>query len=281
MIMKIDYSTSLYGLIGDPVEKSLSPDIHNLSFSNNEINSVYLAFQVKSEELQKAVEGMKSIGVKGFNVTIPHKVDIIKYLDELDEEAEMLGAVNTVKNENGVLKGYNTDGRGFIELLKSNGVEVEGSKIIILGAGGASRGISMLLAKEGAAKINIVNRTEDKAVRLKEEISGHFSSVDITTGLKDDYTEYDLLINTTSVGMYPNDDEVPFDIELLSDSAAVADIIYKPLRTKLLKEADSKGHKIVEGLGMLINQAILSEEIWLDRELDKKSIIDEISKQFK
>lgn len=279
--MKIDYSTSLYGLIGDPVEKSLSPDIHNLSFSNNEINSVYLAFQVKSEELQKAVEGMKSIGVKGFNVTIPHKVDIIKYLDELDEEAEMLGAVNTVKNENGVLKGYNTDGRGFIELLKSNGVEVEGSKIIILGAGGASRGISMLLAKEGAAKINIVNRTEDKAVRLKEEISGHFSSVDITTGLKDDYTEYDLLINTTSVGMYPNDDEVPFDIELLSDSAAVADIIYKPLRTKLLKEADSKGHKIVEGLGMLINQAILSEEIWLDRELDKKSIIDEISKQFK
>lgn len=279
--MKIDYATSLYGLIGDPVEKSLSPDIHNFSFSNNSINSVYLAFQVKSDELEKAIEGMKSIGVKGFNVTIPHKVDIIKYLDELDEEAEILGAVNTVKNENGKLKGYNTDGRGFIELLESNGVKVKGSNIAILGAGGASRGISMLLAKEEAAKINIVNRTEEKAVKLKDEIQSHFGSVEITTGLEPDYSEYDLLINTTSVGMYPNDDEVPFDIELLSEKAAVADIIYKPLRTKLLKEADSKGHKIIEGLGMLINQAILSEEIWLDRKLDKKSVIDEISKQFR
>ena len=273
---KISYKTSLYGLIGSPVEKSLSPDIHNLSFSNNDIDSVYLAFDVKSDCLEDAINGMKSIGVKGFNVTIPHKVDIIKYLDGLDEEAEMLGAVNTVKYKDEKLIGYNTDGRGFIELLKANDVSIKGSSAVVIGAGGASRAICMLLAKEGLKKLNIINRTIEKAIKVKEEIENIFD-VEIEVGILDDYSNCDILINTTSVGMYPNIDKIPFDLNLIPIKTVVVDIIYKPLQTKLLLEAKKSGHKTIEGIGMLINQAIFSEEIWFDKKLDKESIIKTIS----
>lgn len=275
--LKIDYKTSLYGLIGDPIEKSLSPDIHNLSFSNNSENGVYLAFQVKKNELKNAVESIKALKIKGFNVTIPHKVEIIKYLDELDFEAETLGAVNTVKNENGKLKGYNTDGRGFIELLNQNNFIPIGKEILVIGAGGAARAIVMLLAKEKAKKIVILNRTEKKAVELKEEVGKLFKETIIDVKV-DDYKKFDLVINTTSVGMHPNIEDIPMEVKLLDENCVVCDIIYKPLETKLLKEAESRGLKTIKGLGMLINQALLSEEIWLNRKIIREDIEEKLSK---
>lgn len=276
--MKIDSSTGLYCLIGDPVEKSLSPEIHNFSFKLNEIDGVYVAFQAKSEYLEQAVSGIKALGIKGFNVTIPHKVDIIKYLDELDREAELLGAVNTVKNEGGKLKGYNTDGRGFVELLKSSGVEPKGKKVIMIGAGGASRAIAMSLGLEGASEIAILNRTAEKGRELAEEIAAKIPGLSAKHEI-DSLEDYDIIINCTSVGMYPNTDEMPFDISRLSKRCVVADIVYKPLKTKFLIEAEKAGHKTVEGLGMLVNQALLSEEIWIEGRIEKREVVEEFKKR--
>lgn len=276
--MKIDSSTGLYCLIGDPVEKSLSPEIHNFSFKLNEIDGVYVAFQAKSEYLEQAVSGIKALGIKGFNVTIPHKVDIIKYLDELDREAELLGAVNTVKNEGGKLKGYNTDGRGFVELLKSSGVEPKGKKVIMIGAGGASRAIAMSLGLEGASDIAIINRTAEKGRELAEEIAAKIPGLYAKHEI-DSLEDYDIIINCTSVGMYPNTDEMPFDISRLSKRCVVADIVYKPLKTKFLIEAEKAGHKTVEGLGMLVNQALLSEEIWIEGRIEKREVVEEFKKR--
>ncbi|MDO5707744.1 MAG: shikimate dehydrogenase [Andreesenia angusta] len=272
----INYKTKLYGLIGDPVEKSLSPDIHNKCFNNNDINAVYLAFNIHKDELSSAIDGIRSLDIKGFNITIPHKVSIIDYLDELDEEAKILGAVNTVKNIDGRLIGYNTDGRGFIELLKEEDFNPKDKKIVVLGAGGASRAITMSLAKEGVSDIIILNRTEDKAIQLKEEIESNFKRVNIETKDLDSFEDIDLIVNTTSVGMYPDTDKIPFDIDKLSDKTVVADIVYKPLKTKFLKKAEERGLKTIGGIGMLINQAILSEEIWLDKEIDKLGIEEDI-----
>lgn len=276
--MKIDSNTGLYCLIGDPVEKSLSPEIHNLSFELNGIDGAYLALRVKPQDLGEALGGIRALGIKGINVTIPHKVEIIKYLDELDEEAELLGAVNTVKNVDGKLKGYNTDGRGFVELLRSSGVELKGKRVLMLGAGGASRAIAISLGLEGVSEICVFNRTEEKSKALAEEISSKIKDVSAVYKLSD-LKNYDLAINCTSVGMHPDVSRVPFDVELLSEHCIVADIVYKPLRTEFLTRAEARGLKTVEGLGMLINQALLSEEIWTERDIEKEKVLEEFKKR--
>ncbi len=276
--MQIDSSTKLYCLIGHPISKSLSPEIHNYSFDKNNINAKYLALDVSKEGLKQAVEGIRHLGISGCNVTIPHKVDIMQYLDELDEEAKLLGAVNTVKNENGKLIGYNTDARGFINVLKDKGIEIKNKSIVILGAGGAARAIAIMLAKEGIKEITIFNRTLEKAKVIIDEIKDKFPEVkgvyktleDNDLSLKD--TE--ILINCTSVGMYPNSDDMPIDPSLLSKDCIVCDIVYKPLETKLLKSAKDLGQTTIGGLNMLIYQGILSEEIWLDRSIDKEKVIE-------
>lgn len=276
--MKIDSNTGLYCLIGYPVEKSLSPDIHNLSFEINGIDGVYVALEVKPQDLGEAVGGIRALGIKGVNVTIPHKVEIIRHLDELDQEAELLGAVNTVKNIGGKLKGYNTDGRGFVELLKSSGVELKDKRVLMLGAGGASRAIAMSLGLEGVEEICILNRTEERSKALAEEISSKIQGVSAVHKLCDPES-YDLVVNCTSVGMYPDVSKVPLDVELLSDRCVVADIVYKPLKTEFLARAEARGLKTVEGLGMLINQALLSEEIWTERGIEKEAVLEEFKKR--
>lgn len=276
--MKIDSNTKLYCLLGHPVSKSLSPEIHNYSFGKNNINAKYLAMDVTKESLKKAVEGIRHLGIAGFNVTIPHKIDIIKHLDSLDEEAKLLGAVNTVKNENGKLIGYNTDGKGFTDVLKDKKIDVKNKSIAILGAGGASRAISIMLAKEGIGEIIIFNRTVKKAEAIIDEIKEKFPKV--RGAYKDlevdsfDFKDIDIVINCTSIGMYPNLDEMPIDPKMLSENTIVCDIVYKPLETKLIKRAKEHGQTTVHGLNMLIYQGILSEEIWLDKSIDKDLVIE-------
>lgn len=277
-MMTIDSSTELYCLIGHPISKSLSPEIHNYSFKQNNINARYLALDVKEEDLKEAVDGLRALGIKGCNVTIPHKVNIIKYLDELDEEAKLLGAVNTVKNEDGKLKGYNTDGRGFTNVLKDKNIEIKDGTIAILGAGGAARAISIILAKEGVRKIVVFNRTIEKARIIVNEIVDKFPNVEAEYQSLEtndfNYEEIDILINSTSVGMFPNSDEMPIDLKLFRKRTIVCDIVYKPLETKLLKNAKEQGKETVNGLNMLIYQGILSEEIWFNKLINKEIVIN-------
>ena len=278
MKMVIDSNTKLYCLIGDPVSKSLSPEIHNYSFDENNINARYLALNVIEEGLEKAINGMRHLGISGFNVTIPHKVDIIKYLDDLDDEAKFLGAVNTVKNENGKLIGYNTDGKGFINVLKDKDIDIKNKTVAILGAGGAARAISIMFANEEVKKIIIFNRTIEKAKAVIEEIEKKFPKVvgvcEYLESENKNLKNIDILVNCTSIGMYPETDEMPINPKVLSKQTVVCDIVYKPLETELLKRAKELGHTVIGGLNMLIYQAILSEEIWMNKSINKEIVID-------
>lgn len=273
--MNIDYKTKLFCLIGHPISKTLSPNIHNTSFKYNGLNSIYLAFDVKDNNLENTIKSLKVLNVKGYNVTIPFKEEIIRYLDELSEEAKHMGAVNTVKFENGKLKGYNTDGRGFIETLKDNSVEIRNIKVLILGAGGAARGISFSLCNENVKEITIANRTVNKAEILSEEIKSKHDNICINYCTLNNINyniDYDLVINCTSVGMFPNEDDSPIDPRLLSKKTVIYDIVYKPLITKFLSLAKENGNKIISGIDMLIYQALISEEIWFDKKIDKNTI---------
>ncbi|ASS91990.1 MULTISPECIES: shikimate dehydrogenase [Aeribacillus] len=262
----------VYGVIGDPIGHSLSPLIHNDAFDYLNMNARYHAFQVKGEELEQAVKGMKALGIKGFNVTVPHKVSIIPFLDELDESAQLLHAVNTVKNEDGRLIGFNTDGYGFYLSLKEHidNTNPRDLKVLLIGAGGAARAIYTTLAKEGFAFIDIVNRTAERAHLLKEncsyETKGNvysFQQLDQTSN------EYDVIIQTTSIGMKPNIEEKPIELTgRVHGGTVVADIIYNPLKTMLLKEAEKLGLKTVDGVGMFVYQGACAFQIWTNAEPD-------------
>ena len=265
-MMDIMKNKDIYCLIGDPVSKSLSPVIHNNYFKLLGKNSIYFTFNIKDKELDIILKSFKILDIKGFNVTIPHKIRILDYLDEMSEEAEILGAVNTVKNQKGRLIGYNTDGIGFIKSLELEEIQIKDKNILILGAGGAAYAISISLAKEGISKMTIANRTISKAISLSERITRLFPEIDVQyDGLKLENTnreKVDLVINCTAVGMYPNIDESPIEMEGFSKDLIVYDIVYKPRKTKLLQLAESKGHHTINGISMLINQALCSQEIW-------------------
>lgn len=284
--MTISSNTKLYCLIGHPVSKSLSPYIHNSSFKANGIDARYLTFDVEEERLGDAVKGIKALGIEGFNVTIPHKINIIKYLDEVDDDAKLLGAVNTVKNVDGKLIGYNTDGEGFLKSLYENGVDPVNKNVLIIGAGGAARAIALKLAQIGVSKIIILNRTKDRAKSLAQYISDKFPEVFIDTYSLDEsflhrdnriINDMDLVINCTSIGMYPEDNEEPIDPLIFNSSATIVDIVYKPLLTNFLQKAKKNGNNVIGGIHMLVNQAILSEEIWLNCKISLK-IVEGIKK---
>ncbi|KNF09862.1 shikimate dehydrogenase AroE [Gottschalkia purinilytica] len=281
--MQIDSNTKLYCLIGHPISKSLSPDIHNYSFEQNNINAKYMAFDVLEENLESSIKGIKALGINGFNVTIPHKVNIIKYLDDIDEEAKLLGAVNTVKNVNGKLIGFNTDGRGFIQVLKDKNIKIKDKNILMIGAGGAARAISIILAKEGINKIKILNRTKEKSIEIINEIKEKFPNVIGTYGTlsenREEISDTDIAINCTSIGMYPDVNCLPIDPNIFPNDTIVCDIVYKPLLTKFLKVSQEIGLDTIGGLDMLIYQGILSEEIWLEKNVDKNMVINWFKKR--
>jgi len=262
--MEISPRTRPIGLIGCPVEHSLSPKLHNSIYQKHGIDCVYLAFNIKKEELQNAIIGFKALSFIGFNVTIPHKQNVLQFLDELDKEAQAIGAVNTVKIDNGRLKGYNTDGSGFIGSLKNRGVSVKDMNVLVLGAGGSARAICVYLAKEGANTINILNRTESNATSLAGHIKQYYPSITLNVIGKQDLgiLKAGIIINTTSVGMWPMIDDSPIDQYKFNSNQIVVDIIYNPLQTKLLKDASNAGCTVINGLDMLVGQAVKAIEIW-------------------
>ncbi|MEE9366227.1 MAG: shikimate dehydrogenase [Dehalococcoidales bacterium] len=256
--------TRVCGIIGDPIEHSMSPVMHNAAFEALGLGYAYLPFRVRREELPEAIAGIRALNLVGLNVTLPHKVDVIPLLDKLDPLAERVKAVNTIVNENGVLAGYNTDAPGFLQTLLAKGIEPEGKKIVILGAGGAAKGISFILAGAGA-KLVILNRTLPKAEELASQIAQFYHKKLEAMALSDENLSKaldgaDVLVNTTSVGMVPGVDQTPVPAKLLKSDMTVFDIVYNPLETRLLREAKAAGARTIDGLDMLVWQGVLAFE---------------------
>jgi shikimate dehydrogenase len=265
----ISGKTKICALIGDPIEHTMSPVMHNTAFDKLGLDYIYIPFRVRAEGLAKAVDGMRALNIRGFNVTIPHKVTVIPMLDGLDPLAEKIGAVNTVVNNNGELRGYNTDASGFLQALLEQGVEPGDKDVVVLGAGGASRAISYILA-ERDARLTILNRQLelDWAVELarmihhdldKEVRVFELCPENLETVLKG----ADILVNATSVGMSPNSDKSPVPALLLKSDLVVFDIVYNPIRTKLIKETGAAGARTISGVDMLAWQGAQAFEKWI------------------
>jgi shikimate dehydrogenase len=277
----IDLNTRLIGLLGYPLKHSFSPRMHNYAYLKNDLNYAYIPIEIKAQKIDDAIRGMKVMNFVGFNVTIPYKIKIMDYLDEIDELAEKIGSVNTVSISAGKLKGYNTDGLGFIKSLEENKINYKDITVLVVGAGGASRSISMTLAENGVEDLYIANRTYDKAKNLSEEINTKIKNCSQSLHLnkiEDQIKKIDLIINTTSIGMSPDIDKIPLNTELLNKNTTVVDIIYNPVKTKLLKEAEKKGCKILNGIEMLVNQGAEAFEIWTGKKapaVDMKKELEE------
>ncbi len=270
-MFEINGRTKQLGIIGYPVEHTFSPRMHNFISEAVHNNYIYSAWTVKPENLGKAIEGVRALGIKGINVTAPHKTEVMKYIDCVSGVAKELGAVNTVVNDNGILRGYNTDADGFCMALDKAGVTVNGSRILIIGAGGVTRPTLIRLIDNGASHVAVLNRTKSKAKALAEDIlkTKGFKVITEAEELK-----FDIVINTTSAGMEPQENILPIDsIEEIGDlsfidkNTAVIDMIYNPDETLFLRKARERGAKTLNGLGMLIYQGIIAYELFTDTKL--------------
>ncbi|WP_280818232.1 shikimate dehydrogenase [Paenibacillus etheri] len=254
----------LLGVMGDPIIQSKSPIMHEAALQALGIPGAYVPLHILPENLEDAVQAIRTLGFRGVNVTIPHKVAVMAHVDLLDESAVAVGAVNTIVNNNGILTGYNTDGIGYVRSLKAEAIsDLSGSKIMVIGAGGAARGIVAALLQEKPSAILIANRSVDKAQDLAAECQSKGNVIGISMNEVAEMLDgVNVLINTTSVGMYPHMDETPIDPGLLRAGMVVSDLIYNPLRTRLLLEGLERGCTIHGGLGMFVYQGAYALEYW-------------------
>jgi len=263
----MDSRTIMTGLFGHPVGHSLSPIMHNRAFDVCGLNYRYAAFDVLPEQIGQAVAAIRALGFRGVNVTIPHKVAVMPYLDEIDEEARIIGAVNTIVNENGRLIGYNTDGRGYVRsLIEETGIDLAAQKVLMLGAGGAARGVAVALLLQGVPDLIIANRSEDKAQSLVQDLQEAIPGKKVTgislNEVPEAIKDRTLLVQTTSIGMYPHVSESPLDKKYLHKNLLISDLIYNPLKTRILKDGEEIGCPTHSGVGMFIYQGALSFEYW-------------------
>jgi shikimate dehydrogenase len=283
--MAISGKTRVCGVIGDPIEHTLSPTIHNAAFNHLKLNFVFLAFRVKAVELENAIRGMRGLGIHGLNVTMPHKSTVIGYLDEVDSTVKFLGSANTVLNKDGKLSGFNTDGVGALKALRENGTELSEKKVLLLGAGGAAKAIAFSLAKE-VEELAILNRAAEKARELAEALARIFNKKVVGGALSPDaiaknLQDSDVLINATSVGMHPEANQSIVAPQWLRSDLTVMDIVYNPVETKLARDAKAAGAKVISGVEMLIYQGATSVEIWTGRsapiEVMRKAALNKLS----
>jgi shikimate dehydrogenase len=268
-------NTELIGLIGHPIKHSYSPYIQNYALEEMGIDCIYLAFDVVSENLRSSVNSVLTLSLKGINVTLPHKEKIIKYLDELSEEASIIGAVNTVVNDHGKLIGYNTDANGVLETLLPFKDKISGTKVTVIGAGGSARAvIYTLLRYFKPEEINIINRTHQRADTLMNYFSlkMRYDSFHTFELFPPDNVETiknsRLIINSTTIGMYPEIEDSITDIEdSFNEEQIVFDLIYNPTKTKFLRMAEEQGAKVIGGMTMLISQAAKSFQLWTGVEM--------------
>ena len=248
----IDAATRLYCVFGNPARHSKGPAIHNAAFQNKGINAVYLAFEV--QDAAKAVQAVRTLDIQGASVTIPFKESIMEHIDWIDPTARAIGAVNTIVNEDGVLKGYNTDCKAAVAPLVPFGIS--GKIVCIVGAGGAARAVAHGIAAQNG-EIIITNRTEQKGRILAETVNARFVPANEMANI-----QADVVINTTSIGMTPKADKISFPPEALTSEMVVMDVVYTPLRTRLLETAEKKGCITIDGLSMFIAQAAAQFELW-------------------
>jgi shikimate dehydrogenase len=257
MATEISGRTKITGLFGYPVEHTLSPAMHNAAFKSLGLDYCYVPFLVHPDYLRDAVNAIRALNLCGINVTVPHKEKVIKFLDEINEEAVFIGAVNTIVNTKGSLTGYNTDGRGFIQSLSESGISIEDKDILIVGAGGASRAISYYLSQK-TKKIYLYNRNKDRAEKLVQDmnkIRNNVSSIEDISNIE----KFHIIINATPLGL-KKEDTLPFDTASLRRDQTVCDLIYK--KTRLLEEASKKGCVTLDGKGMLLWQGVFAFELW-------------------
>lgn len=273
MSASISGKTKVLGIFGYPVEHSFSPAMHNAAFAHLGLDYVYVPFAVRPDHLGSAVAGIRALGLAGVNVTIPHKSTVLEFLDELSPEARLIGAVNTIINRDGVLTGFNTDAAGFVRSLREEGgVTPEGIRILILGAGGAARAVSIQLALAGAKEIVFSTPIPDEVVSLRGIITqntgtevneAQWDSKEIAKTLQN----VDLIINATPIGMHPKTSEMPpAEIEAIPRGTLVCDLIYNPRETLLLQKASSHGLSTLNGMGMLLYQGAIAFGLWTGTE---------------
>jgi shikimate dehydrogenase len=268
-MMVISGKTRVCGVIGDPVEHTLSPAIHNAAFDQLKLDFVFLAFRVKAADLEKAIRGMRGLGIHGLNVTMPHKSPVISYLDEVDSTVKFLGSANTILNKDGKLSGFNTDGDGALNALRENGIALSEKKVLLLGAGGAAKAIAFALAQE-AGELAILNRAAEKAAVLADALNRVFGKKIVggalsPSAVQKNLQDADILVNATSVGMHPRVNQSLVAPQWLKPNLAVMDIVYNPVETKLAKDAKAAGAKVISGVEMLIYQGAASFKIWTGR----------------
>jgi shikimate dehydrogenase len=255
--LAISGTTRLAAVIGWPVRHSLSPAMHNAAFAALGADWRYVAFEVPAGEAIRALDAMRALGIGGLSVTMPHKEAIAEAVDELDPAAAALHSANTVVPvEGGLMRGYSTDGAGFVASLRDEGIDPAGLRVVVVGAGAAGRSVIDALARAGVAAVSVVNRSEDRA-GAAAALAGPLGRV----GTPDDIVDADLVVNATSIGM--GGDELPLDRTFLRPQHIVADLVYHPLDTALLAAARAIGARTVDGLGMLVHQAVLQQELWL------------------
>lgn len=259
---------NLYGLIGSRLSHSLSKNIHSSVFEILGIDAYYHLFEVAPANIEQAVLGLNALGAVGINVTIPYKCDIMKYLDEISEEAKKIGAVNTVKFQKGRMIGYNTDYFGFKAMLEKNEIPVKGKKIVILGSGGAADAVLQYFMDDEVGEIYVISRkiqgTKLK-YKQKDAIICNYDDIQILG-------KADIIVNCTPCGMYPSFDEFPMEMDVLKNFGTAIDLVYNPMETKFLKNATNYGLKTINGLYMLVAQGIASQEIWNNITIDSKVI---------
>lgn len=279
-----NYRAELTGVFGDPVDDNPTGVVEEAAFAAKDLNYRYLTVKVLPEDLGKAMDSVRIFGMKGINLTMPHKIKVLPYLDELSPAAKIIGAVNTVIQKDGKLYGENTDGKGFVTALKNSGETLEGKKVTILGAGGAARAIAVECALNGAVHINIINRSAEKGEELASLIqsetdsSAQYLTWDSSMKIPADTQ---ILINATSIGFSPNVTDKPdIDYSTITNQMCVCDVIFNPAETIFLKTAAANGAKIVTGLGMLVQQAALNFTLWTGVEAPVDVMEEALKKEF-
>lgn len=279
-----NYRAELTGVFGDPVDDNPTGVVEEAAFAAKNLNYRYLTIKVLPEDLGKAMDSVKIFDMKGINLTMPHKIKVLPYLDELSPAAEIIGAVNTVIQKEGKLFGENTDGKGFVTALKNSGETLDKKNVTILGAGGAARAIAVECALNGAAYINIINRSIEKGeelaslIQMKTDSSAKYLNWKNNMAIPSDT---DILINATSIGFSPNVTDKPdIDYTAITPEMCVCDVIFNPAETIFLKSAAENGAKTITGLGMLVQQAALNFTLWTGVEAPVDVMEDALKKEF-
>ena len=251
-----------FAVIGDPIDHSLSPNIHSAAFRELDMDCSYIAYRIPKDELSDGIAGLKKIKLDGFNVTIPHKVNMMKYLDETDSTCDLIGAVNTVTNTNGILKGYNTDMDGFMEPFRMRRLDITDASVLVLGAGGAARAIVAGFANAKIKNITIANKTLENAIHLAEFSKQLGLDADATkiNNVAESAKNYNIIVNATPIGL--KNEQSLISLSGINEKTIIYDIVYMPINTDFIKKAKEKNATIIFGYEMLLGQAAKAFEIW-------------------